>query len=100
MSVTRFSLLALFLLLGASRSFAGAVIIDGTDANEHGCKFGDCPSTGPNENGWLYMQRALETLAARRSAGVARVVVDLGTTGGEARAAIKSAFNLSSLSQS
>jgi uncharacterized protein (TIGR03437 family) len=72
---------------------AGAVvIIDGTDANEHGSASG-----GVNRNGWLYMQKAMENLAARVSTGPAKVVVDLGSSSGTARNAINSAFNLSSL---
>lgn len=71
---------------------AGPVIIDGTDANDHGSASG-----GANVSGWLYMQRALENLAANVSGTAAKVVVDLGTTSGQARNAINSAFNLSSL---
>ena len=70
-----------------------AVIIDGTDANEHG----DNNSGRSNDNGWLYMQKVLENLASRVPAGTAKVVVDLGTTNSRARNAIVSAFNLSSL---
>jgi uncharacterized protein (TIGR03437 family) len=70
-----------------------AVIIDGTDANEHGGVSG-----GRNVRGWLYMQKALENLAGRVSTAATKVVVDLGTENGEdARRAIVSAFNLSSL---
>ena len=70
-----------------------AVIIDGTDANDHGSASG-----GKNTRGWLYMQKALESLSLLVSPGTAKVVVDLGTTsGGEARRAIDSAFNLSVL---
>jgi uncharacterized protein (TIGR03437 family) len=74
-------------------SYGGAVVIDGTDANEHGHVSG-----GKNQEGWLYMQRVLESLAARVPLNAAKIVADLGTdenTG--ARAAIDSAFNLSSL---
>ncbi|MGH9847117.1 MAG: BACON domain-containing protein, partial [Blastocatellia bacterium] len=70
----------------------GAVIIDGTNANRYGSASGNA-----NRNGWLYMQKALENLAARVSPGTARVVVDLGASSGDARDAINSAFNLSSL---
>ena len=71
---------------------AGPVIIDGTDANDHGSASG-----GVNIQGWEYMQRALENLAAAVNPGAAKVVVDLGTTSGQARNAINSAFNLSAL---
>ena len=71
----------------------GPVIIDGTDANDHGFASG-----GVNQNGWLYMQEALENLAGSVTPSAARVVVDLGTSFGQARAAIDSAFDRSSLS--
>ena len=72
-----------------------AVIIDGTDANEHGDNLG---TGGANRNGWLYMQKALEELARQVPTGTAKVVVDLGTTDGtKARMAINSAFDKSSL---
>ncbi len=43
------------------------------------------------------MQRALENLASQVNPGAAKVIVDLGTSSGQARAAIDSAFNLSTL---
>lgn len=73
-------------------TIGAAIIIDGTDANDHGSASG-----GKNVRGWLYMQKALESLASMVSPGTAKVVVDLGTSTGEARRAIDSAFNLSSL---
>jgi hypothetical protein len=78
--------------LTISVAWAGPVIIDGTDANEHGFLL-----SGQNEAGWRYMQRALENLASQVSPGAAKVIVDLGTSSGVARDAINSAFNLSSL---
>jgi hypothetical protein len=77
----------------SSTATAGLIIIDGTDANEHGSVSG-----GVNINGWKYMQKALENIAT--SPGTTfnmRVVADLGTSAGTARSAIDSAFNLSSL---
>jgi uncharacterized repeat protein (TIGR01451 family) len=77
---------------------AGPVIIDGTDANDHGSVSG-----GQNINGWRYMQKALEELSNQVSTSTVKVVVDLGTTPDpncaqpDARTAISSAFNLSSL---
>jgi hypothetical protein len=72
-----------------------AVIIDGTRANGDGSASG-----GVNRNGWLYMQKALENLAARVAPGTAKVVVDLGSSSiVSARDSINSAFNLSSLPQ-
>jgi len=83
----------------ATGAAAGPVIIDGTDANDHGSVSGTT-----NLGGWEYMQRALENLAAARLAAnpaAMKVVVDLGTTpagaGVTARNAIDSAFNNSSL---
>lgn len=88
------SCLSSFALVAASSAvFAGPVIIDGTDANDHGSASGSA-----NFNGWLYMQRALENLAANVAPGTAKVIVDLGTSGSQAGSAITSAFNLSSLS--
>jgi hypothetical protein len=80
------------LLLTASIAGAGPVIIDGTDANDHGSVSG-----GVNQNGWAYMQSALENVGGQVATGVTKNVVVLGTTGGQAGAAIDSAFNLSSL---
>ena len=71
---------------------AGPVVIDGTDANDHGSASG-----GVNLNGWEYMQRVLENLASAVNPAAAKVVVDLGTSSSTARAAINSAFALSSL---
>ena len=73
---------------------AGPVVIDGTDANDggHGTVI-----AGVNQNGWLYMQRVLESLAPQVGNGN-KIVVDLGTVAGsQARNAINSAFSLSTL---
>lgn len=78
--------------LGGGAAHAGPVIIDGTDANDHGFASG-----GANLTGWLYMQRVLENLASNVNASVAKVVVDVGTSTGQARDAIDSAFLLSVL---
>jgi hypothetical protein len=70
------------------------VIIDGTDANDHGSTSG-----GVNLDGWLCMQKALESLAPQVGNGQ-RTVVALGidpATSSDARNAIQSAFALSSL---
>lgn len=80
------------LLAVAGSAFAGPVIIDGTDANDHGSFNGTT-----NVSGWLYMQKALENLGSAVSSTVAKVVVDLGTSGSTARSAINSAFSQSSL---
>lgn len=89
----------LFAVFGGVRlASAGPIIIDGTDANEHG------HVDGTNQEGWKYMQEALEHLSQEVYTGTARTVVDLGTTpiscpavGHDARDAINSAFELSSL---
>jgi hypothetical protein len=84
-------------LLLASAAHAGPVIIDGTDANDHGFA-----SQGANRDGWLYMQRAFENLASNVTPTAARVVDVIGTAAGEGTAfdAIQSAFSLSSLASS
>jgi hypothetical protein len=80
-------------VLLAVGGLAGPVVIDGTDANDHGAV-----QDARNVDGWFYMQRVLETLARQLRPDVAKVVVDLGTTEpSQARDAINSAFALSSL---
>lgn len=69
-------------------TWAGPVVIDGTDANDHGSF-----TSGSNVSGWLYMQHVLQNLAATVNPDAAKVVVDLGTTSGQARDAIDSAFS-------
>lgn len=69
---------------------AGPFILAGTDADEHGSF-----SLGANQDGWLFMQRALENIAA----GVTttnRTVYTLGS-GSSALTAANSAFNFSAL---
>lgn len=85
-------LMGALVAVAASSAWAGPVIIDGTDANDHGSVSG-----GVNENGWLYMQKALENIAGQIAAGVTKVVADVGTTSSDARNSIDSAFTLSSL---
>jgi len=80
---------ALFSL--SSSTLAGPIIIDGTDANDHGGV-----SAGVNQQGWLYMQKALENLGPLVGNGN-KIVVNFGATSGQAGAAINSAFGLSSL---
>lgn len=89
------TLLSVISVASSLAAHAGPVIIDGTDANDHGSASG-----GANLSGWLYMQRALENLGNTVSGTAAKVVVDLGTSAGQARNAINSAFNLSSLATS
>jgi len=71
---------------------AGPVIIDGTDSADHG-------SAGAG--GWLYMQKALESLGSAVNPLAAKVVTVLGVDGTvstQARNAIQSAFGASALS--
>lgn len=78
---------------------AGAIIIDGTDANDHGSA-----SATTNFNGWEYMQRVLENLGAQRLAGnpgAPKTVFNIGAdTGSQSGLAIASAFGKSSLASS
>ncbi len=79
-------------LVGAISSYAGPVVIDGTDANDHGSFNGSV-----NLAGWEYMQRVLENLGPQVGNGQ-KTVVTLGTAlGNTARLAIDSAFTQSSL---
>jgi uncharacterized repeat protein (TIGR01451 family) len=90
----------LFAVFGFAKvASAGPIVIDGLDANEHGRAV-----NGVNEQGWKYMQWVLEVMEQQVYTGTARTVVDLGTTpaecsavGHDARDAINSAFELSSL---
>lgn len=82
------------LALGAGIAQGGPVIIDGTDANDHGSFNG-----AANVSGWLYMQRALENLAGAVAGSVSKTVTVIGTTAGtgQAGSSIASAFGQSSL---
>jgi MYXO-CTERM domain-containing protein len=87
------SLIAVAALLAAGASQAGPVIIDGTDSADHGSF-----SSGANQAGWEYMQRALTNLGTTVSSTVAKVVTVIGTDSGtQARNAITSAFNFAGL---
>ncbi len=70
---------------------AGSFIIAGTDADDHGSVSG-----GANQDGWLFMQRALENIAPGVT-NTNKTVVVLGSTGSQAGAAATSAFGLSTL---
>lgn len=82
-----------------NRADAGFIIIDGTDANDHGSASG-----GMNLGGWEYMQRVLENLASSRLAanpGVTKTIYNVGANvGSQSGNAITSAFALSGLSGS
>ena len=53
---------------------AGAVVIDGTDANDHGDNFGPGRT---NQGGWFYMQQVLENIAPNVTNGN-RLLLSLG----------------------
>jgi hypothetical protein len=69
---------------------SGALILAGTDADDHGSS-----TATANVSGWLFMQRSLENLAPAVTNGN-RVVTILGSIS-DAAAASNSAFNFSSL---
>ena len=74
---------------------AGPFIFAGTDADDHGSA-----TATANQNGWLFMQRAIENLGASVVAGANgnRVVVALGSNPGtRAGNAAASAFRFSAL---
>jgi hypothetical protein len=77
-------------LMASSVAFAGPFILAGTDADDHGSVSG-----GVNQDGWFFMQRALENLGAGVTNGNTTVAF-LGSTS-SALTAATSAFNLSSL---
>lgn len=80
-------------LLTATTAAAGPFILAGTDADEHGSVSG-----GVNQDGWFFMQRALENLGSEVTNGN-KTVAFLGTAFPASDAA-SSAFNLSSLATS
>lgn len=81
---------AMFSLAIAPASFAGSIMIAGTDADDHGFVSG-----GANQSGWLFMQKAFENVAAGVSSSN-RTVVCFGCSS-TAQAAFASAFDLSTL---
>lgn len=84
-------LLAVVLTVASvSMAFAGPFIISGTDSDDHGFVSG-----GVNQDGWLFMENALENLAPAVTNGN-QVVTILGSTSSAATAA-NSAFSLSNL---
>lgn len=78
--------------LGSGQALAGPFILAGTDADDHGSASG-----GSNIDGWFFMQRAIENLAAAPSlTNMSMKVVALGSSS-TALAAAQSAFTLSIL---
>ena len=61
-------------LMASSAAFAGPFILAGTDADDHGSVSG-----GVNQDGWFFMQRALENLATDVTNGNTTVAF-LGST--------------------
>jgi len=79
----------------AAPAYAGPFILSGTDSDDHGGTSG-----GVNTGGWLYMQKAIENLAASVTNGFLNIVslgTDPSTQAGNAAA---SAFGLSSIAGS
>lgn len=74
----------------ACAAHAGPFIIAGTDADDHGFASG-----GANQDGWLFMQKAIENIGAGVTNGNTTVYA-LGSSS-SALLAAQSAFNLSSL---
>lgn len=48
---------SVLMLMGTHSALAGPVVIDGTDANDHG--YGTITA---NSEGWLYMQKVVDNL--------------------------------------
>jgi len=84
--------LGLALTGAVSTSYAGPFILAGTDADDHGSVSG-----GVNQDGWFFMQRALENLAPNVTNGNKQLVILGSNVGTKAELAALSAFNLSSL---
>jgi hypothetical protein len=90
-------LLAGMLVLSAAAAApaqAGVYILDGTDSDDHGSA-----TATANEDGWLYIQKALEALATSSSlTRPQRVIAALGADPGTTAAqALQSSVNLSSI---
>lgn len=81
------------ILTASSSALAGPFILAGTDADDHGSATGTT-----NNDGWFFMQRAIENLAVAPSlTNVSKKVVFLGSSAGEALNAANAAFNNSNL---
>ncbi len=78
--------------VGMPSAWAGPIVIDGTDANDHGSSSGTA-----NLEGWLYMEKVLNNLAPQVGNGNKSLVI-LGThPGTDADSAISSAFSKSNI---
>ena len=78
-------------LMGTSSLHAGPFILAGTDADDHGF------FSGGNQDGWFFMQRALENLAPGVTNGNKKVVFLGSNSGTTAGNAALSAFTNSTL---
>jgi hypothetical protein len=87
------ALAATSLLVLATPALAGPFILDGTDADDHGFA-----SSGANQAGWLYIQKALQNIAA--SSSLTKTQKSIAVLGGssDALTAAQSAVALSALS--
>lgn len=94
MQIYRLTMAAIAAALVSGAAHAGPFILAGTDADDHG----SATSTA-NLNGWLFMQKALESLGSSASLTSAnKVVVSLGSdAGSKAGLAAQSAFEKSNL---
>ncbi len=86
LALATFSTLAM-----ASAAQAGPIIIAGTDADDHGFVSGTT-----NNQGWLFMQKAFESMAPNVT-NTNKTVVCIGCNGSTASAALASAVNNSAL---
>lgn len=84
------TLLATVAFALSGSAFAGPFILAGTDADDHGSSNGIV-----NQEGWFFMQRAIENIAPGVTNG-SKVVVSLGSSG-TALDAARSAFEKSTL---
>lgn len=89
-SLSLWAVVAVFSISTSAVALAGPFILSGTDSDDHGFVF-----AGANQDGWLFMQKALENLAPSVTNGN-KVVTILGSTSNAGTAA-NSAFNLSNL---
>jgi hypothetical protein len=93
--MTKLRLVAGAALLACASAQAGPFILSGTDADDHGSF-----SAGVNQDGWLFMQRAIENIGVGVTNGNKTVYVLGSTNGGgttDAYDAATSAFTQSSL---
>lgn len=86
------SLAGIALIGSVSTAYAGPFIIAGTDADDHGSF-----SANANQDGWFFMQRALENLAPNVTNGNKQVVFLGSDQNSQAGNAAASAFNNSNL---